>query len=479
MKRKNKYGLNKNRWNFQKNKFLNNKTNRKNIIVNNSDIETSVKKESLINNNSENEGYIYDIPGYYYDKKTKRYFLLGQLNFASSNIIKNKEEPKNNMPKKETSILSNFNIIRLCRLKEKKIMKKYYNRVQSLKESNFIKIEYEGDKMPNSKYLFYLKKYLLVLDYFNPNINNNANTFTNILIHDVINNTFIKKIVIEEYYNDFIIKQDNLILIDNITKLSIINDINKIIESKDKNIIIEYTNKFNIKIDNIERISMVYKWPFININDKYTYYYLIWNNFFSFDLDRINKFNMTNNEIIYLTKSQIMKNKNNPKIKRINIDMKNHYINFIIYSDIYDKSIKFYFFTVYGEIHCYIFNKSNKFKLKQIIANEILNNIQIINIRPFKYEYNYLMISNQNNIFDLNLKNQTITKINFEENIENKIIKYKMKIFEYNENINCLIYDEDKYIKILSLDDFTIVKQILYDDYKYNILTTNNDFIII
>ena len=116
--------------------------------------------------------------------------------------------------------------------------------------------------------------------------------------------------------------------------------------------------------------------------------------------------------------------------------------------------------------------------MKQIIANEILNNVQIINVKPFKYDYNYLMISNENDIFDLNLKNQTITKI-FNETSENKNIKYKTKIFEFIENYNCLIYDEDKYIKVLSLDDFTIIKKFLYDDYKYNIVTTNDDFIII
>ena len=89
------------------------------------------------------------------------------------------------------------------------------------------------------------------------------------------------------------------------------------------------------------------------------------------------------------------------------------------------------------------------------------------------------MISNENDIFDLNLKNQTITKININETNENKNIKYKTKIFEFIENYNCLIYDEDKYIKVLSLDNFTIIKKFLYDDYKYNILTTNDDFIII
>ena len=478
MKRKNKYGINKNKWNNKSNKFLNNKKYRNDITINNSNIATSVKKESIIDNNSVKENYVYDIPGYYYDKEKKRYFLLDQFNLDKSNIKNKKEEIKGKETKKEKSILSNFNIIRSCKLKDKKLMKKYYDRVKSLRESNFIKLEYEGDKLPNSIYLFYLKKYLLILDYFNPNINNNT-SFTNILIHDVINNKFIKKIVIEEFYNDFIIKKDNLILIDNIAKLTVINNINKIIEAKDRNIIIEYSNKFNIKIDNIERISMVYKWPFININNNYTYYYLIWNNFFSFDLDDINKSNITNSEIIYFTKSQIMRNKNNPKINKINIDKKHHYINFFIYSNTHHESSKFYFFKENGEIHCYKFNKNRKFKLKQIITNEALNNIQIINISPFKIDYNYLIISNQNIIFDLNLKNQTITKISLEENNENKNIKYKMKIFEYNEDINCLIYDEDKYIKILSLDDFTIIEQFLYNDYKYNILTTNNDFIII
>ena len=479
MKRKNKNGKNKDKWNYYKrNKFLNNKKNREDIFENNSDIITKVKNESSINNNSNNEELIYEIPGYYYDKEKKRYFLLSQLNLDSININKNKEEIKNKEPKKEASILSNFNIIRRYKLNETKMIKKYYNRTHSLKESNFIKMEYEGDKLPNNIYVFYLKKYLLLLDYFNPNINNNTNIFTNILIHDIINNKFIKKIVIEEFYNDFIIKEDNLILIDNISKLTIINDINKIIESKDKNIIIQYTNKFNIKIDNIERISMVYKWPFININNKYTYYYLIWNNFYSFDLSEINKFHMTNSEIIYITKSQITNNKINPRINKINIDKKQHYINFFIYSNTNNKSPKFYFFTIYGEIHCYKFNKNNQFKLKQIIANEILNNVQIINVKPFKYDYNYLMISNENDIFDLNLKNQTITKI-INETSENKNIKYKTKIFEFIENYNCLIYDEDKYIKVLSLDNFTIIKKFLYDDYKYNILTTNDDFIII
>ena len=59
MKRKNKNGKNKDKWNYYKrNKFLNNKKNREDIFENNSDIITKVKNESSINNNSNNEELI-------------------------------------------------------------------------------------------------------------------------------------------------------------------------------------------------------------------------------------------------------------------------------------------------------------------------------------------------------------------------------------------------------------------------------------
>jgi hypothetical protein len=304
----------------------------------------------------------------------------------------------------------------------------------------------------------------------------------------VINNKFINKIVIEEFYNDFTIKENNLILIDNITKISIINNINEIIESKEKKIFINFIKKFNIRVDNIERISMVYKWPFININNNYTFYYLIWNNFYYFDISEINnikdKLIIINSDIIYLSKKDILYNKIKIKINKINIDKRNHYINFFIniYDSIrHDKSPYFYFFTINGEIHCYKFNKNNTFQLKQIITNEILDNIQIINIIPFRNEFNYLIISNQNDIFNLNIKNQTMTKIDYDynKNNDNKSIKYKIKIFKYIEDLNCLIFDDDNVIKILSLDDFTFINKFLYNDYKYNILTINNSELIL
>ena len=242
--------------------------------------------ETYSENNKITRKKIYEIPVYYYDNEKNRYF---PLNFKEQKKNPKKEEIQLKNSKKDNIGFSNFNLIHYCKIKEKRILKNYYDKIKALKKSDLINIEYEGDKMPNSLYTFYLSKYLLILDYFNPNTDNYIlNNFINIIIHDVINNKFIKKIIIEDFYNDFIIKENNLILIDNITKISIIKDIKELIESKDENILFKFIKKFNMNIDNIERISMVYKWPFINIINNCQYYYLVWNNFYFFDIGEIN-----------------------------------------------------------------------------------------------------------------------------------------------------------------------------------------------
>ena len=480
MNSKNKNEKKKIRWKNKNKNFLNNKTYRKEIIDNSPEYIKPNKKESYMKEKSKKTEEIFEIQGYYYDKEKNRYFALNQAETIQFKNIESSIQKR--AFKKIKTILSNFNIIHSCKIKEKQILKQYYSRVNSLKESNFVNIEYEGDKLPNSKYIFYLNKYLLKFDYFSPgnDINNSSNNFINIIVHDLISNKFIKKLVIEEYYNDFDIKEDNLILIDNITKLSIINNIKEIIESNNTKIYINIINKFKLRINNIGRISMVYKWPFININNKFTYYYLVWNNFYYFDtINNNDKLIITNSDIIYLSKSLLIKNKSNIKINKVNIDNKNQYINFFI-SNNDNKSPEFYFFSVKGEIHCYRINKNNLFKLNRIITNGILYDVQIIDTIPFKNENNFLMISNEKIIFNFNLSNQTMTKIIFNENDENKNIKYKMKIFKYIEENNCLIFDDDNYIKVLSLDDFSIIKKFFYDNYKYNILIiNNNDYILV
>ena len=108
-----------------------------------------------------------------------------------------------------------------------------------------------------------------------------------------------------------------------------------------------------------------------------------------------------------------------------------------------------------------------------------MKDIQIINIIPFKNDNNYLMISNQSDIFNLNLKNQTMTKIIYNENNQNESINYKTKIFKFFEELNCLVFDDNNYIKVLSLEDFIITKKFLYSDHKYNILIINKTDLII
>ena len=459
--------------NNKKINFLNNKIKRKK-----GENKVENKEKTIIN---KGDDLLYNIPGFYYDKNKNRYFSLKDKEILNKiNKRDNNNEIKvinNNQNKK----LSFFKMIHLSHIMEKKELQKYYNRAKYLKNSNYINIEYEGDKFPNTVYLFYLKKYLLILDYFNDN-----NALTTIMIYDISNNKFLKKIIIDDFFNDFIIIKNNLILIDNIIKISIINDINNIIESRNKKIEINIISKFSINIKNIGRISMVYKWPFITF-EKNIYYYLIWNNFYNLDAynesdNRNSKLIKYNNDILYLPKNEINKNKNIFKINKVDINKKYHYINLIIN---YDKknNKNFYFFTPFGEIHKYKFKKNNIFTLKQIITNEILFNIPIIKICHF-YNNNYLLISNQSNIFNFDLINQTMTEININnkfinDSLSNKNIKYKYKVFKYNEILNCVIYEKDDNIIIYSLENFSLIKKFKLDDYRYNILFINNSPILI
>ena len=480
-KNNNKYNYNKQKRNFNGKNFLSNKKYRqKEENKNNkSNIKTKISTHNQSQTQQENE---YTIPGFYYDKEKNRYFSLKDKEILKE-IKDQKNESQNGKEVKsiQKSIngnnnLSYFNMIHSSRNMETNALKKLYKRTNFLKNSNYIDIQYEGDKFPNNIYYFYKNKYLLVLDYFNDN-----NVSTTITIHDIVNNKFIKKIIIDEFYNDMIIMQNNLILIDNITKLSIINNINEVIESKDKKIIIDKVDKFEIKIKNIDRITMVYKWPFIKM-DNNTYYYLVWNHFYYFYIDNnlIKKDNIFqlikhNNEILYLPKNELIKGHNIINLNKVNINKKYHYINFIISKDKKNKN-NFYFFTSEGEIHRYKFKKNNLFTLKQIISNELLVNNPIIDICNY-YNNNFMIISNKSFIFNLDLLNQTMTEINNDINSlnDNKNIKFKMKIFEYNEKLNSIIYEEDDNIIIFSLDDFSLVKKFKIDNYKYNILMLNNE----
>ena len=461
-----KNGKNFKKYYHDKNKhFLNKKTFKQKE-------EFSFSKNKNGNGNDINEDSEYKIPGFYYDKNKNRYFSLKDKEIIKKlkiNSNDDKIEQKLINTKNINNIkLSLFNMIHLSNIIEKKNLLKYYSRVQYLKNSNYINIQYEEDKYPNIIYLFFKNKYLLILDYSTDNP-----VSTSISIYDIINNIFNKKIIIEEFYNDFTILYDNLILIDNITKLSIINNINKIIESKDKKINIDITNKFSIKINNIERISMVYNWPFIHIQNN-IYYYLLWNYFYSLNINDNNIYSNLmkfNNEIIYITKSDLLNKNHIIEINKIDIKKKYRYINFFI------NEKNFYLFTPNGEIHRYKFKKNNNFILKQIITNELLFNKTIIEICNY-CKNNFLLISNQSNIYSLDLLNQKMIELNEMSLNDKKLndinVKYKYTIFEYNDILNCIIYENSENIIIFSLDDFSEIKRFKIDNYKYNVLKINN-----
>lgn len=473
-----KYIKNGKKYYRQKNKnnnrkyLLNNKTIRQKEETN-----TKIKTDINLNNNPEQDCY-YNIPGFYYDKSKNRYFSLKDKEILNQINNKNKEKAENKIIYKKNKNLSFFDMIHFSRIMENKNLKKYFNRANYLKDSNYINIEYDEDKFPNNIYLFYKNKYLLILDYSNDN-----NNSTSISIYDIYQNIFIKKIIIEEFYNDFSIIENNLILIDNITKISIINKINYIIESKDKKLYFDLINKFLIKINNIERISMVYNWPLINYKNEF-YYYLLWNNFYYFSLNKDNNNNNKlikyNNDLIYFPKCELSNDKYLFKISKVEINKKFHYINFFINNDKKNKN-NFYFFTSNGEIHRYKF-KNKSFILKQIITNELLFNLPIIKICYYNNN-NFLLISNEFNIFNFDLLNQTMTDINYKNKYKDifndKKIKYKIKIFEYDAILNCIIYEEQDHIIIFSLDNYTEIKKFKIENYKYNILSINNTLKII
>ena len=230
---------------------------------------------------------------------------------------------------------------------------------------------------------------------------------------------------------------------------------------------------------------MVYDWPFINSLNN-IYYYLVWNNFYYFSNNEYyenenKKLIKNNNDILYIYKEELLNNKYLFKIRKVDINKKFNYINFFINKDKKDKN-NFYFFTLKGEIHKYKFKNNNSFILKQIITNEILSNLPIIKL-CYYHDNNYLIITNQSNIFNFDLLNQTMTEIciknKFNDILDNKGIQYKLKIFKYDEILNCIIYEQDEHIIVLSLDNFVIIKKFKIDYYNYNILTINNIPIII
>ena len=178
-----------------------------------------------------------------------------------------------------------------------------------------------------------------------------------------------------------------------------------------------------------------------------------------------NNISKNNSEVLYLSKDDLNRNKSKIKIIKTDFKNKSNYINFLVVD-----TKDFYFFTPEGEIHNYKFNKNNIFKFKRIITNNILC-CSVINICQFKND-NYLLITNQYNLINLDLKNQTMTEL-YTKNIGG--VKFKMKIFEYEKNLNCILFEDENYINFYSLDNYSLIKKFSIYNTKYNIIIINNN----
>ena len=164
-----------------------------------------IKNNNILDKSEGN--YKYNIPGFYYDKNQNRYFSLKNKDMINQLKNKEKKATKIKIIDNKNKRLSHFNIIHFSKFIENKYLKNYSNRAKYLENSNYINIDYEEIRFPNNSYLFYKNKYLLILYCLTDN-----STSTSISIYDVINDKFIKKIIIEEAYNNFFILENNLIL---------------------------------------------------------------------------------------------------------------------------------------------------------------------------------------------------------------------------------------------------------------------------
>ena len=132
-----------------------NKNNKRQYLLNNKTLrykeESNTKITTDINLNiNPEQDYYYNIPGFYYDRNKNRYFSLKDKEILNQINNKNKEKAENKIIVKKNKNLSFFNLIHFSSMMENKNLKKYFNRANYLKDSNYINIEYDEDKFPNN-----------------------------------------------------------------------------------------------------------------------------------------------------------------------------------------------------------------------------------------------------------------------------------------------------------------------------------------
>ena len=423
---------------------------------NNNKIESLQKKKKKNNNEIINNNNIIDIPGFYFDFEKQRYFPIENKNKGSlksySDIIE--EKNKRNINQKiikynnnKSNQISNFQLIRYQKYYENSFINKNINK-QNMLSNNFM-ITSLGEKNDNLPYKLFNEKFLIKLQY---DIN-----YTCLLIIKINNENYIKKIIIDEKFDNFKIVEDSIFLIKDYTNIFCLSDFSKLLKNNNENIKISITKVFSLRIPNFKSIPIMYDWPIIQ-NYHLTFYYLIKNYMFSFEIKH-NEFVKKNSEIITIDENCFL----SKIIFKEKHFFKNEFFftNFII-------SIKYIvFFNIDGKI---LFVNRNNYQIKNIIYDKM--NFPIIDILKIKKNI-YLLQNSIHSIFLFDKYNKKIIELYISSKNNNLIFNQNIMYFDNKTNISVFINEYNEII-IYSLFDKKIIKLLR----KKNIDKNNICFLI-
>ena len=87
------------------------------------------------------------------------------------------------------------------------------------------------------------------------------------------------------------------------------------------------------------------------------------------------------------------------------------------------------------------------------------------------------MISNKGLLYNFDLNKNLVSEINnrLGEKERNSSVKYKMKIFKFIEDLNCIVYEnQNNEIVLFSLCDFIVLQKITTNEKIYNVIFIND-----
>jgi len=422
---------------------------------NNNKIEMFQKKKKSNYNEIKNNNKTLDIPGFYFDIEKNRYFPIDNKNKGClksySDIIE--EKNKRNINQKimkynnKNNQISFFQLIRFQKFYQNSFINKNINK-QNMLSNNFV-ITSLGEKNDNLPYKIFNEKYFIKLQY--------DSNYTCLLVIKINDQNYIKKVIIEEKFDNFKIVEDSIFLIKNYTNIFCLSDFSKLLKNNNEKIKISITKMFSLRIPNFKSIPVMYDWPIIQ-NYHLIFYYLVKNYIFSFEIKH-NEFLKKNSEVIIIDKNCFL----SKIIYKEKHFFKNEFFftNFII-------SIKYIvLFNIDGKI---LFVNRNDYQIKNIIYDKL--SFPIIDILKIKKNI-YLLQNSIHSIYLFDKYNKNIMELYISSKNNNLVFNQNIMYFDNKTN---LIFFVNEYNEIIfySLLDKKIIKIL----HKKNIEQNNIFFLI-